>query len=112
MSKFLHHLIIKANTIDGAADHLVSEAIYLRDPDGIGNRNYLVIGMIKLANQGRKNYHGFNAFDYKGVYYETENHVPFSNLPEDTVIGHLHLQVSDLNKAKEFYQEIIGFRVH
>jgi len=50
-------------------------------------------------------------FDYKGVYYETENHLPFSNLPEDTVIGHLHLQVSDLNKAKEFYQEIIGFRV-
>jgi len=36
LSKFLHHLIVKQIPIDGAADHLVSEAIYLSDPDGIG----------------------------------------------------------------------------
>jgi catechol 2,3-dioxygenase len=111
LSRFLHHLIIKQIPIDGAADHLVSEAIYLRDPDGIGIEITCDRDDQDWQIKAEKIIMDSMPFDYKGVYYETENHVPFSNLPEDTVIGHLHLQVSDLNKAKEFYQEIIGFRV-
>ena len=50
-------------------------------------------------------------FDYRGVYYETEADNLFIGLPTETVIGHLHLQVSDLDRAKDFYHEIIGFKI-
>jgi catechol 2,3-dioxygenase len=111
LSKFLHHLIAKQIPIDGAADHLVSEAIYLRDPDDIGievacdkDDNYWNIkdNLIKMDSL---------PFDYKGVYYETDELEILTNLPVETVIGHLHLQVNDLSKAKDFYHEIIGFNI-
>lgn len=111
LSKFLHHLIAKQIPIDGAADHLVSEAIYLKDPDGIGieitcdkDDSNWVINDSNVEMDTRP-------FDYKGVYYETENTDIFVNLPTETVIGHLHLQVKDLNKAKDFYHSIIGFNI-
>lgn len=111
LSKFLHQLIIKQIPIDGAADHLVSEAIYLRDPDGIGieitcdkDDNYWIFkdNSIKMDSL---------PFDYKGVYYETDALEILNILPAETVIGHLHLQVNDLAKAKDFYHDIIGFNI-
>ena len=111
LSKFLRHLITEQIEIDGAADHLVSEAIYLRDPDGFG---------IEVACD--KDDSGWNfkdeviemdtkPFDYKGVYYASNEFDFFSNLPVNTVIGHLHLQVNDINSIKAFYQDIIGFNI-
>ncbi len=111
LSKFLHHLIRKQIEIDGAADHLVSEAIYLKDPDGIGievtcdkdDSSWIVSGdNIKMDTM---------PFDYRGVYYETNPEDIFVSLPVDTVIGHLHLQVNDLTIAKSFYNEVIGFKI-
>lgn len=111
LSRFLHHLILKQIPIDGAADHIVSEAIYLRDPDGIGieicsdkdDKDWIINNNnIKMDTL---------PFDYKGVYYETDKYDLFNSLPYETIIGHLHLQVNNLEKAKEFYQKIIGFSV-
>lgn len=111
LSKFLHQLIIKQIPIDGAADHLVSEAIYLRDPDGIGieitcdkDDSFWSVkdNLIKMDSL---------PFDYKGVYYETDALEILNSLPVETVIGHLHLQVNDLAKAKNFYHDIIGFNI-
>ncbi len=111
LGKFLRHLIAKQIPIDGAADHKVSEAIYLRDPDGYGievtcdkddkswvfNKN--IIEMDTLP------------FDYKGVYYACDDFDVFSNLPEDTIIGHLHLQVQNLKDVTDFYKSIVGFTI-
>jgi len=111
LSKFLHHLIINQIEIDGAADHKVSEAIYLRDPNGFG----IEVACDRDDQEWQKdNEHiemDTKPFDYKGVYYETDETEIFANLPETTVIGHLHLQVNDLQKAKDFYNKIIGFKI-
>ncbi len=111
LSIFLKHLIKNQIPITGAADHLVSEAIYLQDPDGIG---------IEIASDRNQDYWDIDTlsvpmntdpFDYSGVYYEdSENHV-FDKLPIDTVIGHLHLQVKDVEKSSDFYKENIGFEI-
>ncbi|QLY40208.1 glyoxalase [Hujiaoplasma nucleasis] len=111
LGKFLHHLISKQIPIDGAADHLVSEAIYLQDPDGIG------IEIYSDKDDSQWNYSNQQIemetlpFDYKGVYYATDEDDIFRSLPIDTIIGHLHLQVDKLKETKEFYNEIIGFNI-
>jgi len=111
LGKFLHHLILKQIPIDGAADHLVSEAIYLKDPDGIG----IEISCDKDDDTWEKDNQQIKMdslpFDYKGVYYAVNETDLFSTLPVDTTIGHLHLQVDDLDKTKAFYQNVIGFNI-
>lgn len=111
LSKFLHHVINRQIPITGAADHLVSEAIYLQDPDGIG---------IEISrDRSDSEWYGKNhvlkmdtlAFDYSGVYYEALDEAPFEKLPKDTVVGHLHLQVKDLRNETRFYEEILGFHI-
>jgi len=111
LSKFLHHLIINQIEIDGAADHKVSEAIYLRDPDGFGIEVACDRDDKEWEISEEKIHMDTKPFDYKGVYYESDDRDIFANLPKDTVIGHLHLQVNDIEKAKDFYHNIIGFKI-
>lgn len=110
LGNYLHHLIRKQIPIDGAADHLVSEAIYLQDPDGIG----IEISCDKDDSTWfiKEDFIDMDTlpFDYKGVYYAADDQ-PFTTLPIDTIIGHLHLQVSDIEKIKKFYQDVIGFKI-
>lgn len=111
LSLFLHHLISKQIPISGASDHLVSESIYLRDLDGNG---------IEIAYD-REDTHWFDEFrelqmdtiefDYSGVYYENDSFETFNKLPKETVIGHLHLSVGNLQKQTKFYHELIGFDI-
>lgn len=111
LGKFLHHLIKKQIPIDGAADHLVSEAIYLQDPDGFGieiSCDKDDSEWIEANNQIKMD---TLPFDYKGVYYSAEDYDCFSKLPIDTMIGHLHLQVDNLTESKKFYNNIIGFDI-
>lgn len=111
LSLFLKHLINEQIPITGAADHYVSEAIYLQDPDGIG---------IEIACDRDQDYWKIETnsvpmmtepFDYSGVYYESADGDAFTKLPKDTIIGHLHLQVNDLNQSEKFYEDIIGFQI-
>ncbi len=111
LGKFLHHLIINQIPIDGAADHVVSEAIYLQDPDGIG----IEISCDKDDSEWQKANQTIEMdtlpFDYKGVYYSADEDDMFSVLPTDSIIGHLHLQVDKIDEIKDFYNKIIGFNI-
>ncbi len=111
LGKFLHHLIRKQIPIDGAADHLVSEAIYLKDPDGFGIEVYCdrddsawtyIDNHIEMDNL---------PFDYKGVYYSINDNDLFVAFPPETIIGHLHLQVTKFEAVADFYQKVIGFNI-
>lgn len=111
LSKFLHHLIVNQIPIDGAADHVVSEAIYLQDPDGIG----IEIGCDRDDSQWLKLNDKIKMdslpFDYEGVFYAAGEGDIFTALPTETTIGHVHLQSNNIEKQKLFYQNIIGFDV-
>ncbi|MDY0407715.1 VOC family protein [Virgibacillus soli] len=40
-----------------------------------------------------------------------EKELDWNGLPTDTMMGHIHLHVADLQKTKEFYVKGLGFEV-
>jgi catechol 2,3-dioxygenase len=96
---------------DGYADHLVSEALYLTDPDGNGIEIY--------ADRPREKWRrdedggvqmGTQPLDIDSLIKESivspnENLVVF---PEATRIGHVHLKVSNLERSISFYRDLLG----
>jgi catechol 2,3-dioxygenase len=94
----------------GASDHLVSEALYIWDPDNNGLEIY--------RDRPREEWHWENGrvamatdpLDRRSVAEEgikAGKHL--EPMPAGTKIGHVHLQVSDLGAAKQFYTDILGF---
>lgn len=100
--------------LDGASDHLVSEALYLSDPDGNGIEVYRdrpreqwphAEGQLQMAT---------NALDLRDLLAELDQSQaasPSPAAPPGTRIGHVHLQVSDLDEAERFYNGVLGFDV-
>lgn len=108
LSVFLRHLLETGYPL-GAADHYVSEALYLNDPDGNGIEVYRDRpsdewtwnnGLVDMATE---------ELDGKGILAESD--APWTGLPEETLMGHIHLHVNDLKKAEEFYTKGLGFQV-
>lgn len=110
LARTLKHLIDTETRIDGASDHLVSEALYLSDPDGNGIEIYrdrprsewpLLNGKIQMDSK---------AFDVPGVLGElTGQETTWNGLHSATTIGHIHLHVSHLAEAESFYTQALGF---
>lgn len=95
---------------DGLADHLVSESIYIRDPDFIGIEIYRDRPMTEW------NWHG-NRIEMATLPLNTKNLLRESTdkgwkgMPYKTTIGHVHLHVQDLAKATNFYYDILGLNL-
>jgi catechol 2,3-dioxygenase len=99
-------------SLSGASDHLVSEALYLSDPEGNGIEIYrdrpreqwsYADGELRMATL---------PLDLDGVIGElgTEEQGPEVMSPQ-TRIGHIHLNVGDLDEAEAFYHGLLGFDV-
>jgi catechol 2,3-dioxygenase len=104
--------------LSGASDHLVSEALYLRDPDGNGIEIY----RDRPRAEWTRDQHGAIqmatlALDLDDVLGELDRAGDSSPgfggamLAPGTRIGHMHLQVSDLDRAEQFYCGVLGFDV-
>ncbi len=98
--------------LTGASDHLVSEALYLSDPDGNGIEIYrdrprdewqFRDGVLQMATL---------PLDLDSLIGELDHHErPSPAAPAGTRIGHVHLQVSDVADAERFYSGVLGFDV-
>ncbi|MBY0123326.1 VOC family protein [Bacillus sp. S/N-304-OC-R1] len=106
LSAFLKHLLHTGYRF-GAADHYVSEALYLDDPDGNGIEVYRDRpsdewtwrnGLVDMATE---------QLDGEGIL--AESHEEWNGLPAGTLMGHIHLHVSDLKQAEKFYTKGLGF---
>ena len=111
LARAIRRIIQTETQVQGVADHLVSEAIYLPDPDGNGIEVYRdrpssdwprqQDGTIKMTNA---------PLDVQGILSELDGHEEAGyELHSDTVIGHMHLHVSRLQEDEAFYREVIGF---
>lgn len=110
LGQYLIHLA-KNNELDGASDHQYSEALYLYDPENNGIEIYADRPPSKWKEDGKGGYvGGTNQIDSDGLIKEAGN-IPWSGLPDDTRMGHMHLQVSDLDKSEEFYVNVLGFDI-
>ena len=92
----------------GAADHLVSESLYLQDPDNLGIEVYADRPRSTWRRVGRELMMATDPLDAVGLVREAGT-APWNGMPQGTVMGHVHLHVGDLNGASAFYSDAIGF---
>jgi catechol 2,3-dioxygenase len=105
----LRHLAETQTTLTGASDHGVSEALYMSDPDGHGIEIYRdrpraewprrPDGELAMVT---------DPIDGRGVI-EAGAEKEWQGMPAGTVMGHVHLHVSHLAAAENFYVNAIGF---
>lgn len=94
----------------GMSDHLVSEALYLSDPDGLGIEIYRDRPRAEWPRHGNDLAMATDPLDVEGVMSEPGVGA-WTGMPAGTTIGHMHLHVGDLAAAEEFYYRVIGFDV-
>jgi catechol 2,3-dioxygenase len=110
LAQWLLHAAEQRVTLQGASDHLVSEAIYLADPEGNGIEVYWDRpsetwawrdGMVEMSTL---------ALDLNGLV-ATAKTRDWAGLPASSLIGHVHLQVGVLEPAESFYAGLLGLDV-
>lgn len=94
--------------LSGAADHLVSEALYLDDPEGNGIELY----RDRPRSEWPMRDDGVDLdtlpLDLVGLRHQSES---ADSVPDGTTIGHVHLEVSSIERSREFYIDRLGFEV-
>jgi catechol 2,3-dioxygenase len=111
LAQALRRLVATGTIMQGAADHGVSEALYLADEDGIGIEIYrdrpraewpIVDGHLRM---------GADPLDLDALLEGAGRATSGDGLPRGTVIGHVHLHVSRLLDAHAFYVDLLGFEL-
>jgi catechol 2,3-dioxygenase len=107
LGRFITHLG-ELDVYVGSADHYVSEALYLTDPDGLGIEVYadrppatwnVAEGQVVMATE---------ALDVRSLV-EAAGDTRWAGAPAGTVIGHVHLHVNDIDEGASFYHGALGF---
>ena len=93
--------------LTGLSDHIVSEAIYLRDPDGHGIEIYRDRPRDEWIRDGDEVRISTDPIDVEDLLGAAEG-AP-TGVPEGTRMGHVHLHVADIPAAATFYRDILGF---
>lgn len=108
LARFASH-ISKIGGHVGMADHFVSEAIYLADPDGLGIEVYADKPRSGWRTQGRELYMTTEPLDLDDLMRALPDpREAWTGMPAGTVMGHVHLHVSSLEMAAEFYHSGLG----
>lgn len=91
----------------GMADHLVSEALYLQDPDGLGIEVYADRPRGAWQRRGRELVMTTDPLDVSGLV-EVGGGEAWAGCPSGTTMGHVHLHVGGLEAAEAFYHRALG----
>jgi catechol 2,3-dioxygenase len=110
LARWLVNAAIHRVPLSGFADHLVSESVYLDDPEGNGIEVYAdrdpslwkwSDGSVAMAT---------DQLDIDNLVSLTNTKVSdYAHAPDGLRIGHMHLRVGDLAKAEGFYRGTLGF---
>ncbi len=106
LGRLLRHLADQGERA-GMSDHLVSEALYLSDPDGLGIEVYADRSRDGWRRNGRELAMSTDPLDVEDLL-RAGGAERWSGMPAGTVIGHVHLYVADLDQAAAFYHEGLG----
>ncbi|MCP8615347.1 VOC family protein [Salirhabdus salicampi] len=110
LGQILKHFVQIGYPLQGASDHLVSEAIYLVDPDGNGIEVYSDRCPSEWIWNNNEVLMPSEPLDVENLLAEAREG-SWNGLPADTLLGHLHLHVSELKENQEFYVQGLGFEV-
>jgi catechol 2,3-dioxygenase len=92
----------------GMADHFVSEALYLWDPDGLGIEVYADRPQSAWRQQGRELVMTTEPLDVESLR-AAGGARRWEGMPEGSTMGHVHLHVGGLEEAEVFYHLALGF---
>jgi catechol 2,3-dioxygenase len=96
--------------LSGASDHLVSEALYLSDPEGNGIEIYRDRAREEWSRRDGEIEMATLPLDVAGLADELgERPTQTRAAPAATRVGHVHLNVADLPSAERFYCDVLGF---
>ena len=98
----------------GMSDHLVSEALYLQDPDNLGIEVYADRPRSTWQYRNRELAMAVDPLDLDGLIEEGARGEGKGarqewRAPAGTTMGHVHLHVGDLDQASAFFHDALGF---
>jgi catechol 2,3-dioxygenase len=107
LGRFVAHLA-DIGAYAGSADHLVSEALYLADPDGLGIEVYADRPRAQWKTNGGEIAMATEPLDLRALVH-AGGRQPWTGMPAGTTIGHVHFHVATLRDAEAFYHSALGF---
>jgi catechol 2,3-dioxygenase len=108
----MQHLATSKISVQGFSDHLVSEAIYLSDPDGNGIEIYRDRPRSEWPFRNEQLQMDTLPLDIHSLMSELEPvPQPWTGFAEGTRIGHIHLKVANVKEAEDFYINVLGFEL-
>ena len=109
LGRLLRRLLEREVALDGASDHSVSEALYLRDPDGNGVELYADRPREQWSRHADEVQMDSRPLDLRDLLAAGGDRS--APAVEGTRLGHIHLRVSELARAEKFYHGALGFDV-
>lgn len=109
LGRFARHLDARGHPF-ASADHLVSEAIYLWDPDGLGIEVYADRPRDTWQVRGQELVMATEPLDRRSLAAAAGSRA-WQGIPAGTTMGHVHLSVGHLSKARDFFHGSLGFDV-
>ena len=106
LGKFIAHLA-EIGEYAGMSDHIVSEAVYLTDPDGLGIEVYADRPLATWVATNRQVQMATKPLDAASVVAEAMGE-RWTGAPAGTIIGHVHFYVGDIDEAARFYHAALG----
>lgn len=112
LARALRRLVEAQYPPQGFADHLVSEAIYLADPDGNGIEIYRDRDRSEWPYRNGQLQMATDPLDVQGLLAELESETGLpAYVDPATNLGHVHLQVNQIPQAEAFYCDVLGFEL-
>lgn len=110
LAKALAHLVETRTPLQGAADHIVSESLYLADAEGNGIELYRDRPRETWTWRDGQLAMATDPLDVDALWREGRaDDAPWQGLPAGTTMGHVHLRVAHIAPAERFYCDLIGF---
>ena len=110
LGRWTRHAAATKAPIVGAADHLVSEAIYLTDPEGNGVEIYADRPLSEWTWKDKLVVMASDPLDIDALVASGGGEA-WTGFPQGSVIGHVHLQVGAIAPAEAFYVGVLGLDV-
>jgi catechol 2,3-dioxygenase len=109
LARWLLHVARNRTPLTGFADHSVSEAVYLNDPEGNGVEVYADRPAERWRWENGRVVMGTHRLDVEDILSLTDtNASDYTKAPEGLRIGHIHLRVGDVDAGDRFYRDLLG----
>ncbi|MFP1645110.1 VOC family protein [Pontitalea aquivivens] len=110
LAQWVTHVAAARVPLQGASDHIVSEAFYLADPEGNGIEVYADRPVARWRGKSGEIEMSTDPLDLQDLLQDAKG-TRWSGFPEGGCIGHVHLQVGDTSDADNFYRDVLGFDI-